>query len=40
MTTPEEIANTVAFLLSDKSSHTTGSFLLMVDIPLDRAITK
>lgn len=30
MTTVEEIANTVAFLLSDKSSHTTGQ-LLYVD---------
>ncbi|MBS1486311.1 MAG: SDR family oxidoreductase [Bacteroidetes bacterium] len=41
MTTPEEIANTVAFLLSDVSSHTTGQ-LLYVDggyVHLDRAIT-
>lgn len=40
MTTPEEIANTVAFLLSEKSSHTTGQ-LLYVDggyVHLDRAI--
>lgn len=40
MTTPEEIANTTAFLLSSKSSHTTGQ-LLYVDggyTHLDRAI--
>ena len=40
MTTPEEIANTVAFLLSDKSSHTTGQ-LIHVDggyVHLDRAL--
>ena len=40
MTTPEEIANTVAFLLSEKSSHTTGQ-LLHVDggyVHLDRAL--
>ena len=30
MTRPEEIVNTVAFLLSEKSSHTTGQ-LLYVD---------
>lgn len=40
MTTTEEIANTVAFLLSEKSSHTTGQ-LIHVDggyVHLDRAI--
>lgn len=40
MTTAEEIANTVVFLLSDKSSHTTGQ-LLFVDggyVHLDRAL--
>ena len=40
MTTPEEIANTALFLLSDRSSHTTGQ-LLYVDggyVHLDRAI--
>jgi L-fucose dehydrogenase len=39
MTTAEEIANTVAFLLSDRSSHTTGQ-LIHVDggyVHLDRA---
>ena len=42
MTTPEEIADSVAFLLSDKSSHTTGE-LIFIDggyTHLDRAITK
>ncbi len=42
MTTPEEIANTVAFLLSEKSSHTTGQ-LLYVDggyVHLDRSLIK
>ncbi|MCX6218151.1 SDR family oxidoreductase [Spirosoma sp.] len=41
MTTPEELGNAVAFLLSDKSSHTTGQ-LVHVDggyTHLDRAIT-
>ncbi|MBX2893049.1 MAG: SDR family oxidoreductase [Saprospiraceae bacterium] len=40
MTTPEEIANTVAFLLSGQSSHTTGQ-LIYVDggyVHLDRAL--
>ena len=40
MTTPKEIADTVAFLLSDRSSHTTGQ-LIHVDggyTHLDRAI--
>jgi L-fucose dehydrogenase len=40
MTKPEEIANTVAFLLSEKSSHTTGQ-LIHVDggyVHLDRAL--
>lgn len=40
MTTAEEIANTTAFLLSDRSSHTTGQ-LLYVDggyVHLDRAL--
>lgn len=40
MTAPEEIANTVAFLLSEKSSHTTGQ-LLHVDggyVHLDRSL--
>ena len=40
MTTPEEIANMVAFLLSDVSSHTTGQ-LIHVDggyVHLDRAL--
>lgn len=41
MTTSEEIANAVVFLLSDKSSHTTGQ-LIYVDggyVHLDRAIS-
>jgi NAD(P)-dependent dehydrogenase (short-subunit alcohol dehydrogenase family) len=40
MTTSEEIANTAAFLLSEKSSHTTGQ-LIHVDggyVHLDRAL--
>ena len=42
MTTPEELANAVAFLLSDRSSHTTGQ-LIHVDggyTHLDRSITE
>lgn len=42
MTTSEEIANTALFLLSDKSSHTTGQ-LIHVDggyVHLDRALIK
>ncbi|MEP7317909.1 MAG: SDR family oxidoreductase [Panacibacter sp.] len=42
MTTAEEIANMVAFLLSERSSHTTGQ-LIHVDggyVHLDRAISK
>lgn len=41
MTTPEEIGNMVAFLLSQKSSHTTGQ-LIHIDggyVHLDRALT-
>jgi enoyl-[acyl-carrier-protein] reductase (NADH) len=40
MTTTEEIANTVVFLLSERSSHTTGQ-LIHVDggyVHLDRSI--
>jgi enoyl-[acyl-carrier-protein] reductase (NADH) len=40
MTTAEEIANMTAFLLSEKSSHTTGQ-LIHVDggyVHLDRAL--
>lgn len=40
MTTPEEVANMTAFLLSEKSSHTTGQ-LIHVDggyVHLDRAL--
>ena len=41
MTTPQEIANTVVFLISSRSSHTTGQWV-SVDggyLHLDRAIT-
>lgn len=41
MTTPEEIGNSVAFLLSERSSHTTGQ-LIHVDggyVHLDRALS-
>lgn len=41
MTTPEEIANMVAFLLSERSSHTTGQ-LIHVDggyVHLDRSVS-
>jgi len=41
MTTPEEIAATVVFLLSSKSSHTTGQHLFVDGgyVHLDRALT-
>lgn len=42
MTTPDEIANTAVFLLSNRSSHTTGQ-LVYVDggyVHLDRALIK
>ncbi|RMG68977.1 MAG: SDR family oxidoreductase [Bacteroidetes bacterium] len=40
MTTPEEIANTCMFILSDLSSHTTGQFLFVDGgyVHLDRAL--
>lgn len=40
MTTPEEIANTSLFLLSDVSSHTTGQFVFVDGgyVHLDRAL--
>jgi L-fucose dehydrogenase len=40
MTTTKEIANTVVFLLSDKSSHTTGQFIFVDGgyTHLDRAL--
>lgn len=40
MTTPEEIANTAAFLISEKSSHTTGQFVFVDGgyVHLDRAL--
>ena len=41
MTTTEEIAATTAFLLSDKSSHTTGQWIIVDGgyVHLDRSIT-
>ncbi|RYG14150.1 MAG: SDR family oxidoreductase, partial [Chitinophagaceae bacterium] len=42
MTKPNEIADTVAFLLSERSSHTTGQ-ILNVDggyVHLDRALLR
>ena len=41
MTTKEEMANMVVFLLSDKSSHTTGQFMIVDGgyTHLDRALT-
>lgn len=40
MTTPEEIANSTLFLISDKSSHTTGQFVFVDGgyVHLDRAL--
>lgn len=40
MTTPEEMASTVVFLLSDKASHTTGQWLFVDGgyVHLDRAL--
>ena len=40
MTTPEEIANTVVFLLSERASHTTGQWLFVDGgyTHLDRAL--
>lgn len=41
MTTPEEIANEAAFLLSDRSSHTTGQWVFVDGgyVHLDRALS-
>ncbi len=41
MTTPDEVADTVLFLLSERSSHTTGQFVHIDGgyVHLDRAIT-
>ncbi len=40
MTTPEEIANTALFVISEKSSHTTGQFVFVDGgyVHLDRAL--
>ena len=40
MTSPQEIANTAAFIISDKSSHTTGQFVFVDGgyVHLDRAL--
>ncbi len=40
MTTPEEIANTCLFIISDKSSHTTGQFITVDGgyVHLDRSL--
>ncbi len=40
MTTPDEIANTAAFIISDKSSHTTGQFVYVDGgyVHLDRSL--
>jgi L-fucose dehydrogenase len=40
MTTPEEIANTCLFVISDKSSHTTGQFITIDGgyVHLDRSL--
>lgn len=40
MTTPEEIASTAVFVLSDKSTHTTGQFIFVDGgyVHLDRAL--
>ncbi len=42
MTTPVEIANTVLFLISEKSSHTTGQYVFVDGgyVHLDRALDK
>ena len=41
MTTPEEIANNVVFLLSERASHTTGQWVFVDGgyTHLDRALT-
>jgi len=42
MTTPEEIADSALFIISDKSSHTTGQFIFVDGgyVHLDRALIK